>query len=350
MFQKNDRAEKIGESVIRLQAEIEELEVEIDKKELEAENLIAEGGDADKLLVEVGTLRLKAKLTKRALGKTAIAQGIAAAHEKKTKTLKEIAKVEKETDGILDDLEGKKKSLLKTALAFCKNAMSFDERIRDISVPGYELDGNAYGTPNLSADLLLRIFARVGDVGYDLRDNVEAAVRDIDRNLDGARTGIKARFEELKAAADEAMEAEIKAKAKSEMEPEVEAETETEVEPSPQPPAPERKRVYAPSIRTAWGIEQEKKYKAKVRATIEKNKQLKEAQKNRVRIIDGMTEDEYRQRKREAPEKRQKEKNKAKRRTGPDFEAEDAEADAGGSLADRYAPLNPGAKYFNRNS
>ncbi len=107
-------------------------------------------------------------------------------------SLAEIAKDEKEANEILDDLENKAKNLLKTAGSFYKDVNTFNSRVEDIAVIcDYRLPAGVYGTRELNANLMLRVFAMASDQGHNLGANIEAAAVDLDGLLRDVRAEIE---------------------------------------------------------------------------------------------------------------------------------------------------------------
>ncbi len=206
LFSKNEKAEKIGKNIEDVQKQLEDVRTQLGTKETDAEEAIAQGESekADKLLGEVGLLKLKESATKKALAKMETEQGIVATRERRAKKLAEIAKGGKEAKKILDELAVETPGLSKMALKFY-------EAINKFNIKADSLGPNADG---LNGNLLLRIFGDASDGGHNLAANVAAAAADLDRQLDTTRTYVNDRIKKLKDAVDE----ELAAKAAAELE------------------------------------------------------------------------------------------------------------------------------------
>ena len=203
IFSKNDTADKIGKKITDVQKQLAGFEAQVATKEAEIEKAITDGNDPpDKLLVEIGHIRLKESAAKKVLAGMEAELGIAAERERRAAAFAEIDQLKKKTSAALNKLSDRGKRLVETAKSFYRDVNTFNDLADDIRIPGLSLPANVYGVRNLNANLILRVFAMASDTGHNLSANIEAAGDDLDHQLDLTTGYINGAIEKLKRAVD----------------------------------------------------------------------------------------------------------------------------------------------------
>ncbi len=193
----------------KLEEKIKGLEAQLVAKKADLARVYAKGEEpSSKLSADLVKLHLELEGMEDALVEMEDERGEASLRERRTEALTDINRAEKSSNEILDGLDEKAESMLKNALTLYSGVNEFNSKAEQVAaVARYTLPSNIYGTRNLNANLLLRVFALAFDSGHDLDGAIGKAAKNVAFNLGGTRETIKRRSERLRQDLKEEIEA-----------------------------------------------------------------------------------------------------------------------------------------------